>query len=200
MLTREAERVLASSSSLVFLPMGDLMKFSRLLIATCLCSFFALGAVARAETKIEVKGVHLCCPACISAANKILKEVDGAKGVVDSKTKTITIKAPDDATAQKALDALAAGGFHGDTGNKDLTFKDDSGATAGKVQKVTVSGIHNCCPRCTAGIKAAVKKVDGATGSTVKSKVETFDVTGDFDAADLVKTLNKAGFHVKIEK
>jgi len=200
MLTREAERVLASSSSLVFLPMGDLMKFSRLLVATSFCTFLALGAVARAETKVEVKGVHICCGACVSAANKILKGVDGAKGVVDRKAKSITITAPDDATAQKALDALAAGGFHGDTGNKDLTFKDDSGASAGKVKKVTVSGIHNCCGACTAGIKAAVKKVDGATGSTVKPKAETFDVTGDFDATDLVKTLNKAGFHVKVEK
>jgi periplasmic mercuric ion binding protein len=176
------------------------MKLRGMLVLTSLCSFLAAAGMARAETKVELKGVHLCCGACVKAANDILKQVDGVKGTCDRAKKTITITATDGATAQKALDALAAGGFYGDTDNKELAIKDDSGATAGKVKKATVSGIHNCCPSCTSGIKKAVKAVDGVTDNNIKPKETTFEVTGDFDAADLVKALNKAGFHVKVEK
>ncbi len=34
---------------------------------------------------------------------------------------------------------------------------------------------------------------------SAKAKVSTAEVTGDFDAAELVKALNKAGFHVKVK-
>ena len=43
-------------------------------------------------------------------------------------------------------------------------------------------------------------KVNGVTGETAKPKMNTFDVTGDFDAAELVQALNAAGFHVKVSK
>ncbi len=154
---------------------------------------------AWAETKVELKGVHLCCPACTSAVAGILKDA-GCMGKCDQKAKTVTITAPDDKAAQKALDALAAGGFHGDTGSKDLTIKEDSGAAKGKVKTLTLTGVHNCCGACCKAIKATVKKVDGVAGDTAKPKADTFDVTGDFDAAALVKALNDAGFHVKVKK
>ncbi len=174
---------------------------SRLLVAASALSLmlFATGA-ARAETKVELKGTHLCCPACVKAAGAILKDIEGCSGECDQKAGTITITAKDDATAQKALDALAAGGFHGDTGNKDLNIKDDSGAKAGKVKTLTLTGIHNCCGRCNSAIKAACKKVEGVTGDTAKSRNDTFDVTGDFDAAELIKALNAAGFHAKVKQ
>src|SRR5262249_38695589 len=98
------------------------------------------------------------------------------------------------------LDALAAGGFHGDTGNKDLAIKDDSGAPQGKVKGLTVSGAHNCCPACCKALKATVKKVDGVKEETAKPKASTFSVSGDFDATELVKALNAAGFHVKVKE
>jgi periplasmic mercuric ion binding protein len=160
----------------------------------------ALTGVARAETTVELKGVHLCCPGCTKAVGEILKKVDGVKGECDAKAGTVTLMAKDDAAAQKALDALAAGGFHGDTGNKDLAMKDDSGAEKGKVKTVTVTGIHNCCNACCKAIKETVKKVGGVESDSAKPKEETFDVKGDFDAAELVKALNAAGFHVKVKK
>jgi copper chaperone CopZ len=175
------------------------MKLSRLIAVTAAGLFLAAG-VARAETKVELKGTHLCCPACTKAVGAILKEIDGVKGACDTKNHTVTITAKDDETAQKALDALAAGGFHGDTGNKDLKQKDDSGATAGKVKSLTLTGVHNCCGACSGAIKKAIKKVDGVAGDTVKAKSDTFEVTGDFDAEALVKALNDAGFHVKVKK
>ena len=143
---------------------------------------------------------HLCCGACVKAVGNILKDIDGVKGTCDTKAKTVTIVAKDDEAAQKALDALAAGGFHGDTGNDTLKQKDDSGVSAGKVKTLTLTGIHNCCGQCAGAIKSAVKKVDGASADTLKGKQDTFEVTGDFDAEALVKALNAAGFHVKVKK
>jgi hypothetical protein len=79
-------------------------------------------------------------------------------------------------------------------------MKRTSGVPKGKVEKLTVSGAHNCCPQCCRALKATVKKVDGVTGDTATPKAESFDVTGDFDAVALVKALNEAGFHVKVAK
>ena len=105
------------------------------------------GAAGLAETKVEVKGVHLCCPACVKGVGNALKGVDGVKGVCDNKAGTVTLTAADEATVQKGIDALAAAGFHGqlDT-NKAVKYPSDSGATKGKVKSLTLEGIHNCCP------------------------------------------------------
>lgn len=158
------------------------------------------GGAFGADTKVELKGTHLCCGQCVKAVDDILKKVDGASGKCDQKAGTVTITAKDDATAQKALDALAAGGFHGTTDNKDLKVKDDSGVSKGKVKSLTLENVHNCCNSCNRAIVAAVGKVAGVTGNTAKAKTDTFDVTGDFDAEELVKALNAAGYHVKVKK
>jgi copper chaperone CopZ len=165
-----------------------------------LVGLLAVAGAARAETQVELKGVHLCCRGCQNGVTALLEKVDGVKAVCDLKKKTVTITAANDQAAQKALDALAKGGYHGDTGNKALPIKDDSGATKGKVKSLTLTGIHNCCGQCCKGIKETVKKVDGVTGEDAKPKADTFTVTGDFDAAELVKALNAAGFHVKVKK
>ena len=159
-----------------------------------------LGAVALAETKVEVGNVHLCCPACIKGVNAALNDVEGVKGVCDQKGKTITITATDDAAAQKGIEALAAAGYLGKLETKAVHIPRDSGATKGKVSSLTLTGVHNCCGACNKAIKTAVKKVSGVTGDTAKTKSESFDVTGDFEATDLIRALHEAGFHVKVQK
>jgi copper chaperone CopZ len=72
--------------------------------------------------------------------------------------------------------------------------------TKGKVEKLTLTGVHNCCGRCTNQLKDALKKVDGVKADTAKAKNDTFEVTGNFDAEELVKALNAAGYHVKVKK
>ena len=175
------------------------MHLTKTMLFSLVCYVVSLPGAARAETNVELKGVHLCCPACAKAAGDILKGVEGVKGTCDVKKKTVTITASDDKAAQKALDALAAGGFHGETGNNDLAIKDDSGAK-GKVKTVTLAGAHNCCPACCKAIKTTVSKVNGVTSDTAKPKASTFTVSGDFDAEELVKALNAAGFHVKVKE
>lgn len=161
------------------------------------------GAAAPApvpETKVELKGTHLCCGQCVKAVGEILKKVEGVTGVCDQKAGTVTITAKDDAAAQKALDALTEGGFHGTIDSKTLKVKDDSGVAAGKVKTLTLTGVHNCCGQCNTAINTTLGKVAGVTGNTAKAKSDTFDVTGDFDAAEVVKALNAAGYHVKVKK
>jgi copper chaperone CopZ len=179
---------------------GATMKLSQQIVGTSLGLLLALTGAARAETKVELKGVHLCCPACTRGVMDTLKKIDGVQGACDPKTRTVTLTATDDATARKAIDALAAAGFHGDTDNKDLAIKDDSGVAKGKVKSLALSGVHNCCGACCRAIKETVKKVDGVTGDTAKPRMNRFEVTGDFDAEELVKALNAAGFHGKVEK
>ena len=170
-----------------------------------LSSVFALAAVlcfglaARAETKVELKGTHLCCPQCVKAVGDILKGIEGVSGKCDQAAKTVTITAKDDAAAQKAIDALAAGGFHGTTDNDKIKVKDDSGVKKGKVKELTLTGIHNCCGQCNGIIKKTLKSVDGVKGDNAKAKSDSIEITGDFEAEDVIKALNAAGFHVKVK-
>jgi copper chaperone CopZ len=178
------------------------MKTIRLAVTASFVSLLSLNGVVRAadDVKVELKGTHLCCKQCVDTVDGILKKVDGVTGKCDQKADTVTITAKNEAAAAKALEALAAGGFHGDTGNKDLAIKDDSGVEKGKVKTLTLIGVHDCCGKCNGKIKEVLKTVDGVKGDTAKAKTDSFDVTGDFDAADVVKALNGAGFHVKVKK
>jgi copper chaperone CopZ len=156
---------------------------------------------ATAETKAELKRVHMCCEGCAEDVAKILGKVDGVKDVkVDDQAKTAKFTATDNKVAQKAVDALAAAGFHGDTGTKEFAFKDDSGVTKGKVKSLTVTGFYTSCGGCVKEFRDALKTVPGVTGDTCKAKETTCEIKGDFDAAAVVEALNKAGFHVKVKK
>lgn len=163
----------------------------------------AAGAPAlAAETKVELKNVHMCCAECADDVGAILKKVEGVSGVVcDQKSGAAKFTAVDAKTAQKALDALAEAGFHGNTGGaKDIAFKDDSGVKAGKVKSLTVTSFHNTCGGCVKSFRTAIKDVPGVTGVALKANVSSAEVTGEFDAAELVKALNKGGFHVKVKQ
>src|SRR5262245_15508577 len=88
----------------------------------------AWAAAVRAENKAELQRVHMCCEGCAEDVGKILGKVEGVKDVkVDDEAKTAKFTATDNKVAQKAVDALAAAGFHGDTGTKEFAFNDDSG-------------------------------------------------------------------------
>jgi copper chaperone CopZ len=173
---------------------------NRMLVAG-LAIVLAWAAPARAETKAELKRVHMCCDGCAEEVAEVLGKVAGVKDVkVDQEANTAKFTAADAKAAQKAVDALAAAGFHGDTGSKEIAFKDDSGVAKGKVKSLTVTGFHNSCGGCVKSFRDAIKAVPGVKGDTAKAKVGTAEITGEFDAAALVEALNKAGFHVKVKK
>src|SRR5437763_13645756 len=88
----------------------------------------SLALAAQAETRVTVKGVHLCCGQCVKIVGTAVGSVEGAKAACDQDAGTVTITAPDDATAKKAIAAMVKEGFYGTPDNEKLAIKDDSGA------------------------------------------------------------------------
>ena len=168
-------------------------------------SFLVVGSQAQnkpagAETKVELKRVHMCCDGCATEVTEVLKKVAGVKDVVVEQEKnTAKFTVSDTKGAQRALDALALAGFHGNSGSKEYVFKDDSGVKAGKVKSLTLTGFHNSCGGCVVSFREAIKDVPGVTSNNLKAKVTTVEIKGDFDAVALVEAINKGGFHVKVK-
>ena len=154
----------------------------------------------RTEIKVELTGVHLCCQGCVNAVDAALRNVEGVNSHCDMENGTVTFTAGDAAAAREALDSLAAAGFYGSTDNQNLAMKPVGNVPQGKVNSLRVSGIHNCCGPCCDAIKGAIATVDGVTGDTAEPRATTFEVTGDFHAAALVKALNDAGFSAQVEQ
>src|SRR5215218_3318996 len=91
-----------------------MMRFAMLAGAV---GVLACAAPAAAGTKVELKHVHMCCGGCAEEMENILNAVEGVTDVAtEQEAKTARFTAADTKAAQRALDALAAGGFHGDTG------------------------------------------------------------------------------------
>lgn len=87
-------------------------------VATVVVVSFVAFPARAADVSVTLKHVHMCCEGCAEEVTEILKKVDGVNGVAtDEKTTSAKFTARDKKTDQKALDALAAGGFHGDPGN-----------------------------------------------------------------------------------
>jgi copper chaperone CopZ len=165
------------------------IRFIALLAPVVLTSWSA------AESTVTITKTHLCCGNCVKGADKAVSTVAGATSNCDKDAQTITITAPDAATAQKAVDALAAAGYYGKAEGAKMV--DDSGAKPGKVDTVDISGIHNCCNKCTTAINDTITKA-GATG-TAPSKATKFTVTGPVEQTKLVEAFNDAGFSVKVK-
>jgi mercuric ion binding protein len=149
-------------------------------------------------THLKLKGVHLCCGGCVDAVAAAVENVPGAPVQCDMENRTVTRTAKDDAAAQKALDAIADAGLHGETGDKHLAMKVERNVPPGKVRRLKVTGIHNCCQPCCEAIKGAIRSVEGVTSDTAEPGETTFEVNGNFDAAGLIRSLNAAGFHAKV--
>jgi copper chaperone CopZ len=166
------------------------------------------GAARAAELTAKLTGVHMCCKGCTSTLEKAVSKVKGAKAVTSTKEGEmqgdVTVTAESKESLQKAIDAIAAAGFHGKLDNKDVKFKtaklDKEARGDNKVQKLELAGIHNCCPACTKAIKEAVGKVNGVKNVSIEPKKDKFAVEGDFSARKVLTALNKAGFHCVTQK
>ena len=170
---------------------------------TLFASFIALFVAAtsvQAATTVTVNKMHLCCGLCVKGVTAAVGKVDGASLEVNRKKNSIAITADDEATVQKALDAVAAAGFHGVTDNDKLAIKNDSGVEKGKVTRLELVGVHNCCGGCNKAVKKAIASVDGVVADTAKPKQDSIVIEGNFDGESLVTALFKAGFHVKAKK
>ena len=158
-----------------------------------------LSGAARAETKVTVSETHLCCGQCLRAVEATLKDMPGVTHKSSQEAKTIELTAESDAAAQKAIDALAAAGFYGKLNSDKVKYKPVATGDAA-VEKLEVSGVHNCCGACTMAIKKAVSSVSGVTGTNIKNKDTAFAIEGKFKPADVVKALLDAGFYAEVKK
>lgn len=156
-------------------------------------------AFALADTTVELKGVHLCCGACVKGVGAALKEVKGVTPKCDKDAGTVTISGESEEAVKKALAALGAAGYYGVSSNPALSIPAPE-VPSGKVTSVKLTNAHNCCAGCCKAIKAAVKTASGVKADTATPKTANFEVTGDFNVADVVKALNAAGFQVQVNK
>jgi copper chaperone CopZ len=160
-----------------------------------------LGLVPPQElATVKIKDVHLCCGQCVNAINKAVAGIDGLKAACDRDNGTVTFEAKDLATAQKGVDAIAGAGYHGTVEADNPKFPETKDIPEGKVKSLKLDGVHNCCGGCTMAVSEAVKSVEGVAANTLKARQKAFEVTGDFEAAAVIKALNAAGFHVTVAK
>jgi copper chaperone CopZ len=162
---------------------------------------FPLAAANAAS--VIVKGVHLCCGACVQGVAKALKDVKGVSQLAcDRDGKTVAFTAADDKAAKAGIAALAKGGYGGVAihGGKPLAFP-ASGVKKGlKANSVTFVGIHLCCGGCVNGAKEAVEQLDGVTAIDVDRKDRTITVRGkDISVAAASAALFKGGFYGKLK-
>ena len=157
-------------------------------------------SAAAADTTVKVSNVHLCCNSCVKGVEKALSGVSGATAQCDKDAGTVTITAPDKATAKKAVKALVAAGYFGASSDPDIKVKAKSGAKDEKVQTLKLTGVHLCCNKCVTSVTDALSKVPGVKGNTAAKGAESFEVTGDFNAKEACVALNKAGLTGKAVK
>src|SRR5262249_30377262 len=105
-----------------------------------------------ANSTVKLSNVHLCCGGCTTGVEKALARVYGATVQTDKDAHTVTITAPDQATAQKAVDAVVAAGYFGSSSDPAITVADKSGAEKGKLHSLKISGVHLCCGKCVTAV------------------------------------------------
>ncbi len=164
-----------------------------------LASLVAALAVQAADTTVKLSNVHLCCDKCVKGVDKAVSGT-GVTAQCDKAAGTVSLTAADSATAQKAVDALVAAGYYGESSDAAVKVAADTGASDAKVQSMTVTGVHLCCGKCVKAVHAALQKVPGVKEDTASKDSATFDVTGDFSPKDVFAELNKAGLTGKVSK
>jgi mercuric ion binding protein len=167
------------------------------IVALLLVTPLLLGADS-APLTVTISDMHLCCKGCTSAVEKAAAKVPGVKCKASQDDTNAVVVADDTKSMQKALDEIAAAGFFGTLDSKEVEFKPFKFAE-GKIKRLEVAHIHNCCQHCTDSIKGAIEGVAGVTGNTVKNKQVSFVVEGDFAPEEVVKALQAAGFYPTIK-
>jgi copper chaperone CopZ len=168
-------------------------------LASLLLSF-ALAPLAAAEVTAQLSDVHLCCDSCVKGVDKAVATVAGATAMSDKDAETVTITAADQATVQKAVNALTAAGYFGVSNNPAIKVDATTGATDAKVQSLTVNDVHLCCKKCVTAVNKALDKVPGVKANTAAKDAKSFEITGDFKPTEVFSALQEAGLTGKAGK
>jgi mercuric ion binding protein len=160
----------------------------------------ALAPAALAEFTVTLSNVHLCCSSCVKGVDKATATVGGAAAKSDRDADTVTITAPDKATAQKAVDALVAAGYFGTSSDPAIKVDPTTGAKDATVESLTITGLHLCCNKCVEAVNDVLEKVPGVKANTAVKSAASFDVTGSFNEKDVFNALQQAGLTGKAGK
>jgi hypothetical protein len=168
------------------------------IVAAAALVALANGAISARADSVEVSGVHLCCPRCVTVASQAVGKVDGITDAkADRTTKKVTFSAKDEKATLAAKAALTEAGFFGTfkVDGKELASDAAPAKKGTQVAEVTVKGAHICCNACKNAAKGLFKeaKVEFPEKDTIKLSGK------DLDTADVLTTLHKAGFGGKIE-
>ncbi|MCD6052158.1 MAG: hypothetical protein K0Q55_3576 [Verrucomicrobia bacterium] len=155
------------------------------------------ASLAMAETKVKLSNVHLCCGSCVKGIEASVAKVEGAKVVASQDDGTVTITAPDDDVAKKAVNAVGKAGYYGKSDHAKIKINDGK-LDDTKVTSLKVTGLHLCCGKCVKAFDAAVKKVDGVTAHDAENKGKEATITGNFSPKALIASLNEAGLNAKV--
>jgi len=174
------------------------MKLTKVLTLAAVIGMTS-ASMAFAETTVKLSDVHLCCGSCVKGIEASVGKVKGASVVADKDAGTVTITAPDEATAAKAVAAVGKAGYYGKSDSEKVkinaTKADDT-----KVASMKVTGLHLCCGKCVKAFDGAVKKVDGVTSSNAENKGTEATITGNFSPKAVISALNEAGLNAEISK
>ncbi|MBB5039869.1 cation transporter [Prosthecobacter dejongeii] len=152
-----------------------------------------VAGIAQAETTVTLEGVHNCCKSC---TNGIVKAGTSVKDVtVTAEGETVTIVSKSKANAKKAVEAILEAGYYGKSSEETAASAAASPKMGKKLTEAKVTGAHLCCQKCVNAMTEAVKSVPGVKEYTIENKADTFTVKGEFTEADLIASMNKAGFH-----
>ncbi len=169
-------------------------KFLALVSSLAAVAFVAIAADAPVKNfTVTLSDAHVCCHTCVDRAAAAVASLKGVTADADIDKKTIVVTAPDQATAQKAVDALTAGGFFGKSSDAAIKVDATTGATDTKVSSLEVKNLHLCCGSCVKAVNAILADVPGYKANDAKQKATSFTITGDFKPTDVFAAFQKAG-------
>ncbi|SRR6266403_2459500 len=163
------------------------------IIVSLIASLALTSPVWAGDVSDKLTDVHLCCPSCVKGVQKAVGEVPGVTASASQDDGTVTLTGPDNATVQKAADALVAAGYFGKSSDPAIKIKTQTGAKNQKVKSLEIEGVHLCCGKCVKAVSTALGEVSGVTGNTATKGAKSFVVNGDFNDQDVFAALQKAG-------
>lgn len=175
-------------------------------VFTAILALVCLTAVPARAADVQLKGLHLCCANCVSVLEAALGEVTGVtKVTVDRGAASCEFKAPDAATAAKALAAIGKAGMFASVtiDGKPGVFPQENAKAGTTADKVVFEQVHLCCRACTNGVVRALEKDEtlGIIECNQKDYTVLVSAKGGsmLDVAKIQAALNKAGYHAKVK-
>ena len=163
------------------------------IILSSIIAFSLSVPVWASDFSTKLTDVHLCCQSCVKGVQKAVAEVPGITASASQDEGTVTLTGADQATVQKAADALVAAGYFGKSSDPAIKVANQTGAKNQKVKSLEIEGVHLCCGKCVKAVSTALGEVNGVTGNTATKGAKSFVVNGDFNDKDVFAALQKAG-------